>query len=146
MPNDPAAVGSLVDSELLPAQRKLGDIRRAVDACAALIAGEVGHRSRPDLGYGGLAQREGFRTPEALVQHSSQSMSREASTLVQVGAIVREAMTAAAELGANGTPIREPWLGAVGAAVSAGALSIDSARVIRTGLGEPTPGASGASI
>ncbi|MES2095061.1 MAG: DUF222 domain-containing protein [Actinomycetota bacterium] len=117
MPTDAAAVGSLGDSELLLAQRKLGDIRRAVDECAALIAGEVGHRSRPALGFGGLAQREGFRTPEALVQHSIQSTSREASMLVQVGAIVREAMTSAEELGA---PIREPWLAAVGAAVGAG--------------------------
>ncbi len=143
MPTDAVAVGSLGDSELILAQRKPGDIRRAVDACAALIAGEVGHRSRPALGYGGLAQREGFRTPEALVQHSIQSTSREASTLVQVGAIVREAMTSAEELGA---PIREPWLAAVGAAVSAGSLSIEAARAIRSGLGEPTPDAAGGGI
>ena len=142
IPIDQAAVGSLADAELLLAQRKLGDIRRVVDACAALIAGEVGHRSRPDLGYGGLAQREGFRTPQALVQHSTRSTSREAFTLVQVGTIVREAMTPAAELAARGTPAREPWLANVGAAVSAGTLSIEAARAIRNGLGEPAPDAS----
>ena len=146
MPTDPAAVGTLADCELLRGQRKLGEIRRAIDACAALIAGEVGHRSRPDLGYGGLAQREGFRTPEALVQHQTQSTNREASTLVQVGAIVREAMIPAAVLAADRTPIREPWLADVGAAVSAGTLSIEAARAIRTGLGVPTSDAAGPGI
>lgn len=139
IPTDPSAVRQIADSELLLAQRQLGDIRRAVDACAAFIAGEVGHRSRADLGYGGLAQRQGFRTAEALVQHSTQSTSREASTLVQVGAIVREATTPADFLTADGTPVREPWLGDVGAAVSAGSLSIEAARAIRSGLGVPTP-------
>ena len=140
MPTDPTSVGTLADVELLLVQRKLAEIRRAVDACAAVIAGEVGHRSRPDLGYDGLAQREGFRTAEALVQHSTRSTSREASTLVQVGAIVRESMTPTA------APLREPWLADVGAAVNAGTLSVEAARAIRTGLGEPAPDAADTGI
>ena len=69
LPRDVSAVRPLSDDELLAVQRTLADARRAVDACASLVAGEVKHRSRHELGYTGLAQRTGFRTPEALVQH-----------------------------------------------------------------------------
>ena len=43
-------------------------------------------------GYSGLAQREGFRTPEALVQFTTGSTAREATTLVQVGTMVHDSM------------------------------------------------------
>jgi hypothetical protein len=79
-------------ASLLAAQRSLSEVRRTIDARASFVAGEVGHRSRRDLGYGGLAQREGFRTAEALVQHVTGSTAREAATLVQVGALVHDSL------------------------------------------------------
>ena len=66
-------------------------LSQRIGACASMVAGEVGHRSRRELGYSGLAQREGFRTPEALIQHTTGSTAREARTLVQVGGMVHEA-------------------------------------------------------
>src|SRR5690554_6605205 len=73
------SVRQLPDAEVLQAQRALAELRRTIDACASVIAGEIVHRSRRDLGYQGLAQREGFRTPEALVQHTTGSTNREAT-------------------------------------------------------------------
>ena len=131
------AVRSLDDAALMAAQTTLAEIRRAVDACSSLVAGEIGHRSRRDLGYAGLAQREGFRTAEALVQHHTGSTARDAATLVTVGKLVRDSLEPA------GSPAlvddtREPWLAAVGVAVNTGTLSVTAAAAIRSGLGEPT--------
>ncbi|MCY7326411.1 MAG: HNH endonuclease [Microbacteriaceae bacterium] len=133
---------SLTDDQLLDAQRELAEIRRLVDSCASLVAGEISERSRRDLGYKGLAQRLGFRTPEALVQHTTGSTAREASTLVRVGTFVHDALSN--PISPDGTPAdeslpgpQERWLVAVAAAVASGALSLDAANAIRTGLGVP---------
>lgn len=140
IPVDVAVISALADVELLEVQRKLADARRAIDACASIAAGEVGHRSRRELGYRGLAQREGFRTPEALVQHETGSTARAALVLVQVGEMVHHSMAPAdsaspADSGQQDGSVRRPWLAAVGAAVSAGTLSVDGAKAIDSGLG-----------
>lgn len=56
------------DESLMAAQRRLAAARRQVESVEARVAGEVGERSRRELGNDGLAQRLGARTPEALVQ------------------------------------------------------------------------------
>jgi hypothetical protein len=137
LPRDVALIRPLADDQLLAAQRRLAEARRSLDAASAVFAGEIAHRSRRELGYDGLAQRSGFRTPEALVQHTTGSTSRDASTLVQVGSIVLDTAPTG-----GGSSAREPWLGSVGTAVAAGELSVDAARSIRSGLGEPTEGVS----
>jgi hypothetical protein len=127
------------DESLIHWQTELAGLRRGVQSVESAVAGEVGHRSRRDLGHDGLAQRAGFRSPHALVQHVTGSTAKDAATLVDVGEVVREATTP--------TPApNKPWLTDVGAAVAAGTLSVDKARAIATGLGEPststvTPGA-----
>ncbi len=141
-----ASVRQLPDADVLQAQRALAELRRTIDACASVIAGEISHRSRRDLGYQGLAQREGFRTPEALVQHTTGSTSREAVTLVQVGRMVNDLVVAAEPVDpitGEVVAVAQPWLLAVGAAVTAGTLAVEAARAIRTGLGEPTEGSDG---
>lgn len=122
-----------------------------MDACASLVAGEVAFRSRPDLGLQGLAQKNGFSSPQKLVQSTTGSTGRDASTLVTVGAMVHESR--AEELADPTTGevpeeyrVAEPWLSAVGAAVAAGELSVDAARAIRSGLGEPSIDAAGLGI
>lgn len=136
LPHDSATIRPLGDDELVAMQRTLADARRAIDTCASLVAGEVAHRSRHELGYDGLAQRTGFRTPEALVQHMTGSTARDASTLVQVGTMMIDAdHTMPSDPSAE---VHEPWLIAIGAAVRAGQLTIDVARAIRSGLGTPT--------
>lgn len=129
LPSSVSAVRPLSDGRLLALQSELAEARRALEAAASLVAGEIHHRSRPSLGYDGLAQRAGFRTPEKLVQHTTQSTARDAEGLVSIGALVHEAV---APDPAN------PWLVAVGSAVSAGTLSVDAARAIRSGLGDPS--------
>jgi hypothetical protein len=145
LPADKDVMAVLADAELLEVQNKLGDAQRAIDACSSATAGEVGHRSRRELGYRGLAQREGFRTPEALVQHETGSTSRAASTLVQVGEMMHDALTTVESL-STGSAVRRPWLIAVGAAVSAATLSVDAAKAIESGLGScaanPDPGST----
>src|SRR5687767_3243110 len=91
LPVESTAFGSLGDSELMAAQRLLAEIAKHVSASAAANAGEIAWRSRPDLGYDGLAQRTGARTPESLVQQLTGSTGREASTLVRVGKVMQEA-------------------------------------------------------
>ena len=130
----PPAVGSLTDDELLAEKAFVAEIRRRVDAVDSVIAAELAHRSRPELGSAGLAQRHGARTPEKLIQTLTGVSVRDARTQVRVGTLV--AALAAAEPGAE--PMAEPWLASVAAAVSAGHLGLDGADVIRTGLGQPT--------
>jgi hypothetical protein len=119
----PAAASALSDDELLAQQRVFAAARRLVDAGSAVLAAEIAHRSRRELGYDGLAASRGMRTPEALVQLVAGVSGADARTLVRVGT----------ELTAP-----SPWLTPVTAAVSGGALSVDAAEAIRVGLGVPT--------
>jgi len=131
LPFAPPATGGLDDAALLVAQQTVAEIRRRADATAAALAAEIQHRSRPELGHSGLAQKLGARTPERLVQQLTGSTSREASTLVRVGAL----MGSQREDGE--APEMRPWLREVGAAVAAGSLTLEAADTIRAGLGSP---------
>jgi hypothetical protein len=135
-----AAARGLSATALIAAQGAIAGARRDLDASAAVVAGEIAARSRPEAGHAGLAQREGFRTPEALVQHATGSTAREAMTLVRVGAMIHDSMihdSTANETGAPTHPVAEPWLVPVGLAVASGTLSVAAAEAIRTGLGGP---------
>ena len=139
------AVRPLTDDDLLGSQRTLADARRALDAAASLVAGEISHRSRRELGYDGLAQRSGFRTAEKLVQHTTGSTARDAAGLVTIGTLVHDAE---AFHSTSSTPFEStsPWLLALGTAVAAGCLSIEAAQSIRNGLGSPSPDVSIAQL
>ncbi|MCU1582139.1 MAG: endonuclease [Microbacteriaceae bacterium] len=130
-----AAARELSAKALIAAQGDIAGARRDLDASAAVIAGQIALRSRPEAGHAGLAQREGFRTPEALVQHATGSTAREAMTLVRVGAMIHD--STANETGAPTYPVAEPWLVPVGLAVASGTLSVAAAEAIRGGLGGP---------
>lgn len=156
----PQTVG-LPDAELLDLQRDLAEIARRVSASAAAVAAEIAHRSRPDLGYEGLAQRVGARTPQRLVQRLTGGSSREAATLVRIGSLIPlggatiegggpgsatdEAQPSPAEpvslddsaTGRDAAAPAMPWLSEVGVAVAAGRLGLDAADAIRGGLGQP---------
>lgn len=127
-----ASVG-LTDDALIDSQRQLAAILRVVETAAAGLAAQVAHRSRRELGYDGLAQRRGARTPEALVQQVTGASGAAARRLVRVGSLV------AARL----EPVpQEPWLAPVLAAAAAGTISLEGVDVIRTGLGTPTAAVS----
>jgi hypothetical protein len=99
----------LSDDALLSRQRSLADERRRIDAALAAVAAEIAHRSRRDLGYAGLAQRLGARTPERLISDLAGLSARDAGALVRVGSMA----------------------GPVADAVATGALGIDAADAIR---------------
>ncbi|HEV7567808.1 MAG TPA: DUF222 domain-containing protein [Microbacteriaceae bacterium] len=130
-----AAARDLEAKALIAAQGAIARARRDLDASASVIAGEIALRSRPEAGHAGLAQQEGFRTPEALVQHATGSTAREAITLVRVGAMIHDSNADATAALAH--PVAQPWLVPVGLAVASGTLSVTAAEVIRNGLGEP---------
>jgi Domain of unknown function (DUF222) len=150
LPVERSAFEPLGDAELMEAQRLFADIERSVSAGSAANAGEIAWRSRPDLGYDGLAQRTGARTPESLVQQLTGSTGREAATLVRIGKVMQEAELAqpTPEAGTETDGSSPPpvpwdgtgtaWLAPVGRAVAAGALPVASADAIRQGLGAPS--------
>lgn len=144
IPDTVTAVRALDDLGLLAIQRDLSELRRVVDARSSLVAGEIAFRSRRELGYRGLAQKEGFQTAEKLIQHTTGSSRREATTLVTAGVLVHDAVSHEAADPVTGEipegfTVREPWLGGVGSAVAAGVLTVEAATAIRNGLGEPSP-------
>ncbi len=128
-PYTPPTTNALSDDALLEHQAVLAEVGRRMTTAAAALAAEVRHRSRPELGHDGLAQRLGARTPENLVQRVTGTTKAQATTLVRIGSLLPTAPPA---------PDRSPWLVDVAAAVSAGELSLDAADAIRAGLGTPT--------
>jgi hypothetical protein len=132
-------VGGLSDDLVASLQVSIAELRVVLDSASAAAAGELAHRSRAELGHSGLAQREGFRSPQAYVQHLTGGTGRDAIALVEVGRALREA--SAPEI----APQR-PWLVDVGALVAEGALSIEHARSIARGLGEPRVDENGRGV
>ena len=132
MVSDDSDISLLTDDSLMHAQRRLAMGRRHVEASEARVAGEVARRSRRELGYGGLAQRLGARTPEALVQQLTGSTGVEARRLVRVGTLVATLSSLDLDEGLV------PWLSGAGLGVAAGTLSVEAFDTIRVGLGEPT--------
>lgn len=112
------APAALSDESLLEAQRALAASIRTLESAASLVAAEIARRSSRELGYEGLAQRLGARTPERLVQVLSGGSLSDARRLVRVGTVV--------------TADDEPWLSP---ALGLGVQAIDA---IRSGLGSPT--------
>src|SRR5690554_3299685 len=140
LPADAASVAGLSDEELTSLPAGLAAARHQLEAREARVAGEIARRSTYDLGYAGLAQKTGFRTPEKLVQHLTGSTGREASKLVRTGVIIHEAdiLTQAERTGEVSPELTQPWLAPVGRAVATGLLSIEAGEAIRIGLGTPT--------
>ncbi len=82
---DLSGVAGASDRELIELMRAWAAARRRVDAGLARLAGVVRSRSALELGYDGLAQRSGDRTPDAMVARITGTTGPEARTLVTVG-------------------------------------------------------------
>ncbi len=120
---DLSRIALLTDDEVMTLQASLAALRRRVDAGSAAVAGEIARRSAHDLGYSGLAQRLGARTPEKLVATLAGMSAPEARAMVTVGE----------SLGGEA-----PWLDSVMADVVAGKVSVGAAAAITVGLGTPS--------
>ncbi len=125
-PGDLAAISAFDLKDLLAA---VGDHERALARYSALASGELARRSRRELGHAGLAQAEGFRTAEAMIQSITGTTATEASALVRVGSLL----------------VDDP-ASPVAAAVAGGALTVDAADAIRGGLGRPDAATSSESL
>lgn len=136
----------LGDGELMDLQRELAVMRRRVDASSAAVAGELARRSARELGYRGLAQRQGDRTPEHLVSRLTGISVPEARTMVSVGEVlgVDEVLgvseVAGGEVHGGDRAAGPAWLAPVAVAVGTGEVSVGAAAAIRIGLGEPGSG------
>jgi hypothetical protein len=127
-------VAALSDDALIARQSFLAREARRIAVEAALTAAEIAYRSRRELGYSGLAQKRGLRTPEALVQQATGVSIGDARTLVHVG-------TAVTSLDLdNPVASATPWLSACATAVNGHHLTLDAFTAIRVGLGEPRDG------
>jgi len=138
MSRDVAAYQILDDNELLGLSRASSEQQRMLNTHAALIAGELARRSAPVLGLTGLAQRSGHRTPEELVRVTTGSTKREAFTAVRAGRLAVEAAELPDPVTGEIAAAEQPWLRAVGVALTAGTISVPAVESIRNGLGEPT--------
>jgi hypothetical protein len=139
LPVEAAAYSALSEAQLLEANQLFASSQVALRNGGALIAGEVAHRSAPELGSQGLAQRAGHRTPEQFVKVTTGTTGRDAVTAVRVGGLMREAATAGEVNAATGeilTPT-QPWLAPVTEALGTRSISIEAAEAIRAGLGSP---------
>ena len=135
---------ALGGARLIASQSAIAAARRDLDAAASVLAGEIVRRSSVEAGHSGLAQSEGFRTPQALIQKATGSTARDAQTLVRAGVMINDAelQSSGKDPAQSGSRLVEPWLAAVGAAVARGSLSAAAAEAIRTGLGRPVEGVS----
>jgi hypothetical protein len=121
----------LSDDELLAAQVDIAGGRRKVDAAGAAVAGEIARRSRPGLGFSGLAQRSGARTPERLVAAVTGLSVPESRAMISAGETLQGEAS---------------WMTPVATALQTGAVSVGATAAIRAGLGEPTPDVSEADL
>ena len=125
------------DTVLLEEQRRLEASARLIESASSALAAQVAHRSRPELGHDGLAQRLGARTPERLVQLVTGVSRHTAGRRVRVGSLVA---TAIAHESDPGLEVAQPWLAPVLRAAAAGVFSAEVVDVIALGLGSPTEG------
>ncbi|WEO76967.1 DUF222 domain-containing protein [Cryobacterium sp. SO2] len=148
---------ALSDAELLAGQRDLARLRGLVETRSVWLAKTLAHRSRRELGQEGLAARQGFLSPDELIQEMTGSTRQDARKLVDVGRMLGDAEAAQEAQAARAaqaedesaiapglfdefTPLEEPvalpWHAPISDAVSTGALSVAAAHAIRTGLGD----------
>jgi len=111
--------GAASDLELRELVAAATALRQAAERQAALGAGEVARRSRPEHGLAGFAQRAGHRTVEEFLRVETGVSARDASSTARVGEIA----------GAGGV---------LGDAILNGRISVAAADAINSGLGAPT--------
>lgn len=148
-------IDQVPDSDLGTLLQDAAAVRSEFDAIIAAGAGVVAKRSERELGYAGLAQRTGHRTPVAMVQSLTGSTRTEAARQVRLGEAMGEADAAthpsvhpAPESSLFVDPVGEPapveavrpipWYEPLTRAVQEHRLKSEAVNPILRGLGEPT--------
>ena len=146
-----AVVEEFDDAALTDLLRDVSRLRAEADTLVSTIAGVVAKRSERALGYAGLAQREGHRTPVAMVQQVTGVSRAEAARQVRLGEALGEADAATrlhtesihdAETSDPATSQTEPapqapWYQPVTAAITAHSITAEAGAAILRGLGQP---------
>lgn len=133
----------LSDAQVLEFTRAISEHKRRLGAFETHAAAEVARRSRREFGHSGLAAREGFSSPEKMLESVTRATGREAAQLVSLGKALDDASATQELLDTGVTQIAGeslvlPWDAPITAAVASGDLSVDGAGALRRGLGRPT--------
>lgn len=133
----------LSDEQVVDLNRAIAECERRLGAYKTLAAGQLARRSRRDLGHDGLAARNGFSSPEKMLQEVTKATGREVSQLVTIGRLFDEADAATKLIDGGvtsigGEPVVVPWQAPIAAAVAQGVLSVECGDALRRGLGAPT--------
>jgi hypothetical protein len=139
LPVDAVVYASASETVLLEANQLFARSQVSLRNGGAFIAGEIAHRSAPELGSQGLAQRAGARTAEQFLKTTNGVTGRDAVTAVRVGSLMREAAVEGQVDVTTGEVAvsTQPWLAPVTDALSTRDISIEAAEAIRAGLGAP---------
>jgi hypothetical protein len=139
LPGDVDSFRGMPEGQLLEANLLRAEAGILLDANAALIAGEISHRSRPALGQHGLAQLTGHRTPVQFLRNTTGAPKQQIVTAIRAGELLGEIADEGRVDEATGevSAPTMPWLRAVATEVGAGRLSPAAADAIRGGLGSP---------
>ena len=151
-----ADFAAIPDAHLRAAQGTVMLLQRELDQVKASLAGTIAYRSRRELGNSGLAQREGFRSPEQFIESVSGVTRAESTKFVAVGKMMNEtaeleelqkvdpvAATVVGVVPATGFATDASWQGPLAHAVTAGTLGMDAADAIRRGLGSADAAVTG---
>jgi 5-methylcytosine-specific restriction protein A len=105
----------------------LGSARRLLDAAHAQVATEIARQSRAELGRDGLARKQGFRSPVAMVADTTGVTGAEAARLLQVGEVTAPRLSLTGEE----LPAKRPH---IAAASRAGLIGTSAAAAIASRL------------
>ena len=108
---------------LVAVSNELGAARRHVEAILSRAASEVARQSRGELGKDGLARKQGFRSPNAMISAATGATPGDAARLMSVGDATAPRMTLTGET----APPKHPH---VAAALDRGTLGMPAASAI----------------
>ena len=133
----------LSDEQVVELNRAIAECERRLGSYKTHAAGQLARRSRRDLGHTGLAARNGFSSPEKMLQDVTKSSGREAAQLVTIGRLLDEAEAATKLIDdgvttIGGEAVTIPWQAPIASAVARGTLSVECGDALRRGLGTPT--------
>ncbi|MET1044898.1 MAG: DUF222 domain-containing protein, partial [Microbacteriaceae bacterium] len=123
----PDGVRGLPDDDLLTLTGAVERLGRVVDGARILTAGEVGDRSRRELGPDGLSSRKGCRNPIELLERVTLIGGLTAHQRLKLG----RALQPATSLTGEPLPARFPR---IADALTAGRIGVDAAAAIVKGL------------
>jgi hypothetical protein len=123
----PGRLREFGDDGLLGVTAELERLGRRVDALRVEAAGEIGDRSRPDLGSAALSNRKGCRSPLELLERATLVSAATAARRLKLGKHTRPIFSLVGEQ----LPATFP---AVSSALNTGTLGVDSALAIVKGL------------